>query len=144
VLDLAVAKAPHLHELVPSARYDDGGLSVGAETNAADPLSVTSFLEGVLALTENVPQFDGPVARSRDNLAVVRGESNREDILLVSNETASGGSGVDVPQTEHSIPRAGQGELTIRGHGDVLNKVSVSSQGALGLVLSLLAVRNVP
>jgi len=72
VSDLAVAKAPHLHELVPSARDDDGGLSVGAEANAADPLSVTSLLKGVLALTKNVPQLDGLVAGSRDNLTVVR------------------------------------------------------------------------
>lgn len=105
VLDLAVAKAPHLHELVPSARNDDGGLSVGAETDAANPLSVTSLLKGVLALTENVPQLDGLVAGSRDNLAVVRGESNREHILLVTNEATGGGSGVDVPQTEHAILR---------------------------------------
>lgn len=59
-------------------------------------------------------------------------------------------------------PRAGQGELSIRGHGDILDEVSVSKlfirllkhvyclqknlppQGALGLVLSVLAVRNVP
>jgi hypothetical protein len=144
VLDLAVAKAPHLHELVPSARNDDGGLSVGAEADAADPLSVTSLLKGVLALTENVPQLDGLVTGSRDNLAVVRGEGNGENILLVANETAGGGSSVDIPQTEHAIPRAGQGELSIGGHGDILDEVSVSSQGALGLVLSVLAVRDVP
>lgn len=62
----------------------------------------------------------------------------------MSNETASGGTGVDVPQAEHAIPRARQGELTIRGHGDILDKVSVSPQGASGSVLSVLAVRDVP
>lgn len=103
VLDLAVAKAPHLDEFVPSARHDDGGLGVGAEAHAADPLSVSSFLKGVLALTENVPQLDGLVAGSRDNLTVVRGESNREHILGVANKAAGGGAGVDIPQTEHAI-----------------------------------------
>jgi len=77
-------------------------------------------------------------------LAVVRGESNREDILLVSNEAAGGGSSVDVPQTEHSIPRAGQSELAIRGHNNILNEVSMTPQGALGLVLDLLAMLNIP
>lgn len=81
VLDLAVANAPHLHELVPSAGNDDGGLSIGAEADAANPLSVSSVLKGVLALTENVPQLDGLVAGTRDNLAVVRGERNTENIL---------------------------------------------------------------
>jgi len=118
-------------------------LSVGAETNAAYPLSVTSLLKSVLALSENVPQFDGLVARSRDNLAIVGGESNTEHILLVSNKAASGDTSVDVPKTKHAVPRAGQGKLTIRGHGDILDEVSVSSQGALGLVL-FLSVLDVP
>lgn len=128
VLELAVAKAPDLDELVPSARHNDGGLSVGAETNAADPLGVAFLLEGVLALTENVPQLDGLVAGTRDNLAVVSGESNREHILSVANKAAGGGTGVDVPQAEHAVPRAGQAELTIRGHDNILHEVSVSAR----------------
>jgi len=144
VLDLAIAKAPYFNELVPSARHDDGGLGVGAEAHAAYPLGVTSLFKGVLALTENVPQFDGLVARSRDNLAIVRGECNTEHILLVSNKAASGGAGVDVPQAEHSVPRAGQCKLAIRGHNNILNEVSVSPQGTLGLVLSILVVRYIP
>jgi len=127
VLDLAVAKAPNLDEFVPSARNDDGCLGVGAEANAANPLSVSSLLKGVLAFTEDVPQLDGLVAGSRDNLAVVRGESNREHILGVANEAAGGGTGVDVPQAEHAIPRARQSELAIRRHDNILNEVSVSS-----------------
>jgi len=127
VLDLAVSKTPHLNELVPSARHDDGGLSVGAEAYTADPLCVSSLLKGELALTKDVPQLDGLVTRTRDNLAVVRGERNTEYILLVSNKAASGSTGVDVPQAEHAIPRAGQGELSIGGHDNILNEVSVSS-----------------
>jgi hypothetical protein len=81
VLDLAVAEAPHLHELVPSAGHDDGGLCVGAEADAAYPLGVASLFKGVLAFTEDVPQLDGLVAGARDNLTIVRGERNTEHIL---------------------------------------------------------------
>jgi len=55
VLDLAVAKAPNLNEFVPTAGHDDGGLGVGAEADAAYPLSVASLFEGVLALSKDVP-----------------------------------------------------------------------------------------
>ena len=103
MLDLAVAEAPHLHELIPSAGHDDGSLGVGAETNAANPLGVSSLLKGVLALTKNVPQLDGLVTGSRDDLAVVRGERNTEHILGVANKAACGGASVDVPQAEHAI-----------------------------------------
>jgi hypothetical protein len=41
------------------------------------------FCDGVLALGKGVPQLDGPVSRSRDDLSVVNREGNRHDILSV-------------------------------------------------------------
>lgn len=38
------------------------------------------------------------------HLTVVHGERNAEHILGVANEAAGGGSGVQVPQTEGTVP----------------------------------------
>jgi len=113
VLLAAVAQVPHLHQLVPPTRDDDGGLGVGGEAHAGHPLGVPTLLEGVLALTQDVPELDGLVAGAGDDLAVVGGEGNAQHVLLVPNESTGGLACVNVPETEHSVPRAGQGELTI-------------------------------
>merc|ERR1711881_317967 len=120
---LAVGKLPHLDELVPAAGHDEWGGSVGGEGHAGDPLGVALGLldDGVLALTKGVPELDGLVAGSGDDLTVVGGESNREDILLVSHKAAGGHAGVEVPEAEGAVPGAGEGELPVgrsdRGHG---------------------------
>jgi len=128
---LAVGKIPDLDELIPTSRDDDGGSSVG-ESDARDPLSVSLILDGVLALSEGIPQLDGLISRSRDDLSVVSREGNREDILGVSNESSSGGSRVQVPQSEGGVPRSRKGKLTIRRDDNILNKVSVSVEGSSG------------
>jgi len=93
---------------------------------------VSLILNGVLALSKSVPQLDGLVSRSRDDLSVIGREGNRENVLGVSNESSSGGSRVQIPQSEGRIPRSREGELTIRGDDDVLDKVSMSVKGSSG------------
>lgn len=70
-------------------------------------------LDIVLALSEGIPQLDGLVTGTRDDLSVVCAETDREDIGSVTNETTRGQSGVEVPETKCVIPRRRQGELTI-------------------------------
>lgn len=41
------------------------------------------YLDGVLALGQGVPQLDGLVSGAGDDLTVVRGESNRHNVLGV-------------------------------------------------------------
>jgi hypothetical protein len=118
--------------LVPASGDDQGVLSVGGETNAAHPLGVALILDGVLALTKGVPEADGLVARTRNDLSVVRGESNAENILGVTNESLGGGSSVKIPQAEGVIPRSREGELAIRGDNNVLNEVRVSMKRTTG------------
>jgi hypothetical protein len=124
--ELAVGQVPDLDLLVPASRDDQGVLSVGGEAYAADPFGVTLILDGVLALAKSVPKADGLVARARNDLSVVSGESNAENILGVTNESLGGGSSVKVPQAEGVIPRSREGELAIRGDDNVLNEVRVS------------------
>ena len=72
-----------LDDLVPASRDDDGVGDVGAEANAGDPLGVAVLLDVVLALAEGVPELDGLIARSRNDLSVVGRESNAKNILFL-------------------------------------------------------------
>jgi len=128
--ELAVGQVPDLDLLVPATGDNQGIGGVGGETNTADPLAVTLVFDGVLALTEGVPKTDGLIARSRDDLSVVSGESNAQNILGVSNESLGGGSRVEVPETEGVIPRSRESELSIGGDDNILDEVGVSMEGA--------------
>jgi hypothetical protein len=60
------------------------------------------------------------VAGARDDLPVVQGEGDREDVLGVANEAAGGGARVEIPKAEGSVPGARKGELAVGGHDDIL------------------------
>ena len=92
----------YLDDLVPSGGDDDGVQGVGGESNAGDPgrrrkrsehgeggkggdetrrtrcspLGVSLILDVELALSKGVPELDGSVSGSRDNLSVVGGEGD--------------------------------------------------------------------
>ena len=89
---LAVGQVPDLDQLVPAARDDQRVGRRGREAHARDPLGVAVLLDGVLALTERVPQLDRLVARARHDLAVVSREGNREHVVVVVDKAAGGGT----------------------------------------------------
>lgn len=69
--------------------------------------------DGVLAVTEGVPELDGAVARARDDLAVVGRERDGKDVVSVANEAAGGGTGGKLPETESLVPRGRESVSTI-------------------------------
>merc|ERR1712232_1154650 len=69
------------------------------------------------------------LSRDPETMAVVGREGDREDIFVVSDEAAGGEAGVQVPQAEGAVPRAGEGELTVGGDDDILNEVPVATEG---------------
>lgn len=105
----------YLDELVPTSGDNDGVLGVGAEAHARDPLRVALLGDGVLAVTQSVPQLDGLVTGTRDDLAVVGGERDRQDVRLVADESAGGGTGGELPQAEGLVPRGGQSVGAVGG-----------------------------
>lgn len=105
----------YLDELVPTSRNDDGVLGVGREANARDPLGVALVGDGVLAVTEGVPQLDGAVARAGDDLAVVGGEGDGEDVVGVADEAAGGDTSGELPEAEGLVPRRRKGVGAVRG-----------------------------
>ena len=71
--------------------------------------------DSVLAVAEGVPQLDGPVAGSGNDLPVVGGERDGEDIVGVSDETAGGLAGGELPEAEGLVTGRGQSVGTVRG-----------------------------
>lgn len=106
VHELAVGEVPHLDRPIPGAGHEDQFVEVRAETDAADPLGVgVGTLNRALALAERIPDLDGAVAPPRNDLAVVGGDGNREDILCVTHEARGDGSGGDIPEADVAVPR---------------------------------------
>lgn len=105
----------YLDELVPASGDNDGVLGVGAEANAGNPLSVALVGDGELAVTEGVPQLDGAVTGTGDDLTVVGGERDGQNIVGVADESAGGVTGGELPEAERLIPRGGQSVGTVGG-----------------------------
>lgn len=103
----------YLDELVPAGGDNDGVLGVGAEADAGNPLGVALLGDGELAVTEGVPQLDGAIAGTGDDLAVVGGERDGENVVGVADETAGGGAGGKLPETEGLVPRGREGVGTV-------------------------------
>lgn len=115
-------KGTYLDELVPAGGDNDGVLGVGGEADARDPLGVALVGDGVLAVTEGVPQLDGAVTGSGDDLTVVGGEGDGQNVVGVADETAGGGAGGELPEPQGLVPRGRQSVSTVGG--DNLPKLS--------------------
>lgn len=105
----------YLDELVPASGDNDGVLGVGAEANAGNPLGVALVGDGELAVTQGVPQLDGAVTGAGDDLTVVGGERDGENIVGVADEGTGGVAGGKLPEAEGLVPRGGQSVGTVGG-----------------------------
>jgi len=141
---LAVLEVPDLNEAIPTCRDNDRVAGIGREANLANPLGVTLICDGVLALTKGVPELDGLVARTRNNLAVIAGEGNRENILLVIDKAAGGFTGFEVPETESVVPRTGKGKLTIRRDHNITHEVGMSLKTTERITVLAFLAGNAP
>ena len=134
----------YLNDLIPASRHDSGVLWAGAEANATDPLGVTVLGDVELAITQRVPQLNGAVTATRDNLTVVRAKANAQDITSVSHKAARRHAGVEVPETESLIPRGRQSKLTIRRDHDIRHEVVVTVQDLLWVAIVGVITRQLP
>ncbi len=57
------------------------------------------------AVSQCIPQFDRSIAGTRDDLTVIGGERDREDIVGVANKPTGGGTSRELPETESLVPR---------------------------------------
>merc|ERR1719199_2042825 len=139
---LAVVQVPDLDELVPAAGHDQRVLGGRGEADAGDPVGVVLLDDGVLALGEGVPQLDGLIAGTGDDLTVVSGEGDGVDVLGVALEETDGRTGVQVPETHGGIHGTGQSELTIGGDDGVADGLVVSAQAAAGVTRGVSVERS--
>lgn len=130
-LETAAGELPNLDQLVPTRADNDRVLRVWAESDAGNPLRVTLLSDGELAVAESVPELDGSVSRSRDNLSVVCREGNRENIIGVANESTGGGTGGELPETEGLVPGCRESVCTVRRDDAVRDDVAVAVEGSL-------------
>ena len=135
---------PYLDVFVPTARDNDGVLVVRGEPDARHPFGVTFFLDSVLALGQGVPQLDGLVPGSGDNLTIVGGESDTQNIVVVVLEAASGASSRQIPQAQVLVPGSGQGKVTIGGQNDIGDEVSMTMETLLRNAVLLVIAGQLP
>jgi len=95
---------PDLDGSVPRGGHDDWLLDVVVESDAGDPVGMWLLVDGELADTVDVPDLNVLVHGARDDLSVIWGESDGEDILLVTNHSLVGGALLQVPESDGSIP----------------------------------------
>lgn len=95
---------PDFDRLVPGSSDAEGGLLLVIELDARDGVSVLVLVNDVLALATGVPDSDGFVQTSRDDLSVVRRERDREDVFGVSGKAVHRGASCDVPESAGAIP----------------------------------------
>ena len=102
------------------------------------------ILDGVLALSQGVPQLDGLVSAGGHDLPVVHREGHGQDILGVVLEPAGGLAGAEVPQPEVLVPGPGQGEVAVGGENHVGHEVGVAVQSLLGHSVLAVLPRQLP
>ena len=107
-------------------------------------MPLTSFSDGVLTLTESVPELDRTVTRGRHDLTVVEREGHGEDVFGVSHESSSRHAGGEVPETELAVPASGERELPVGGEDDVLDEVGVAGEAPLGYAVGFVVFGELP
>lgn len=106
-------------------------------------MSIT-ILNRVLTLTQSVPQLDRAVSGSRDDLAIIEGESDGENIFGVADEAASSDAGGEVPEAELGVPAAGESELAVGREDDVFDEVRVTGETAAREAVDSVFLGEVP
>jgi hypothetical protein len=140
IAKLAVGQSPNLDETVPTARNNKRNRLRRAEPHARNPLGMTIRIRsnGVLALSQSVPELDTLITRSRNDLTVVHAECHGQHVLRVTDEPSSSTSGVNLPQPQGTIPTSTQCELSVTGNDHIRHKVRVSPQGTLGITVGII------
>lgn len=77
----------YLNDAIPTGGNDDGICMIWRKAYTANPIQVSVVLYGVLALCQCVPQFNGLVPRPGNDLTIVDGKSDAENVLPDGKET---------------------------------------------------------
>ena len=128
-----VEVVPDLDGLIPGSGDAKSGLLGVVESDNGDGIGMLVVLDGVLALRAGVPDLDVSVEGASDDLSVVGGEGNGENVSLVTNELGDGGAGGDVPETNRAVPRGRESEARIASELDLRDEMRVTAHHLSGL-----------
>jgi len=123
---------PDLDCLIPRSGDTECGLAGVVETDHRDGILMLILVDGELALGTGVPDLDLSVEGASDDLSVISGEGNGENVSLVTNELGDGASGGDVPKTNGTIPGGGEGETRVTSELDLGDEVGVTGHHLAG------------
>lgn len=133
VHEVHVQVVPDLDGSIPRGSDADGRLLGVVELNAGNGISVLVLVDGMLALRTGVPDLDLSVESSSNDLSVIVGEGNREDISGVTNELGDSSSLLNGPETDGTIPGGGESESGVAGENNLGDEVGVASEHLLGV-----------
>ena len=119
---------PDLDGSVPRSGHNDWLLDVVVESDAGNPVGMWLLVDCELANTVDVPDLDVLVHGARDDLSVVRGESDGEDILGVTHQRSVGGALLQVPESDGSVPGGSEAESAVGGEIDVGDEMRLALQ----------------
>ena len=95
---------PDLDGLIPRGGNNNRLLDIVEVSNAGNPVSMWVLVNGEFANSVDVPNLDGFIDGSGGDLSVVWGESNGENVLGVTDKGLVGLGGLEVPESDGSIP----------------------------------------
>lgn len=121
-----VQVVPDLDGLIPGGGDADSGLGGVVELDAGNGISVLVLVDGVLALGSGVPDLNLLVEASSDDLSIVGGKGNGEDVLGVTDELVDGSAAGDVPESDGAVPGGGEGESGVTGEANLRDEMGVS------------------
>lgn len=105
---------------------------------------MTTAGESVFAFTNDVPELDGLITGTGDDLTVVGREGDGKNIFGVTNETVGSNTSVYIPETESLIPRRGKDVMTVRRDDNVGDKVVVTFKSTTGNSVVNFITDNIP
>ena len=105
VLESHSLVAPDFDGLVVGGAHHKGLFRILIEFHTGDPVSVGILLNGELAFSNSIPDFQLFVTATAGDLSVVRGESHSQNISGVGNESSGGDSLLDIPESQGTVPR---------------------------------------
>ena len=123
---------PDLDGLVPRSGDAKCGLAGVVETDYGNGIFMLVLVDSELALGTGVPDLDLSVEGTSDDLSVISGKGNGEDVSLVTNELGDGAAGGDVPKTNGTVPGGGEGETRVTSELDLGDEVGVTSHHLAG------------
>lgn len=136
-----VGVVPNLDGLIPRGSHAKSWLLGVVESHNRDGISVLIFFNSVFALRTGVPDLDLLVETSSNDLSVVSGKVNGEDVTGMSNELGDGSSGLHVPETNSSVPGGRESVARVSSKFNLGNEVRMTSHHFLWLAKSSLSLK---